>query len=49
MDTRNQACSWSEQLADRLRVPIHLRELAVITTRYHTHVHRALELRRTRC
>ena len=34
-----------EQLADRLRVPIHLRELAVITTRYHTHVHRALELR----
>jgi len=34
-----------EQLANRLRVPIHLRELAVITTRYHTHVHRALELR----
>jgi len=34
-----------EQLATRLRVPIHLRELAVITARYHTHVHRALELR----
>jgi tRNA nucleotidyltransferase (CCA-adding enzyme) len=28
-----------------LRVPNHLRELAVITARYHTHVHRALELR----
>jgi tRNA nucleotidyltransferase (CCA-adding enzyme) len=34
-----------EQLADRLRVPNHLRELAVITARHHTHVHRALELR----
>jgi len=26
-------------------VPNHLRELAVMTARYHTHVHRALELR----
>ena len=34
-----------EQLADRLRVPNHLRELAVITARYHTHVHRAFDLR----
>jgi tRNA nucleotidyltransferase (CCA-adding enzyme) len=34
-----------EQLCARLRVPNHLRELAVITSRYHTHVHRALELR----
>jgi tRNA nucleotidyltransferase (CCA-adding enzyme) len=34
-----------EQLAARLRVPNHLRELALITTRYHTHVHRAFELR----
>ena len=34
-----------ERLAERLRVPNHLRELAVITARYHTHVHRALELR----
>jgi tRNA nucleotidyltransferase (CCA-adding enzyme) len=34
-----------EQLSDRLRVPNHLRELAVITARYHTHVHRAFELR----
>jgi tRNA nucleotidyltransferase (CCA-adding enzyme) len=34
-----------EQLCARLRVPNHLRELAVITARYHTHVHRALELR----
>ena len=34
-----------EQLAARLRVPTHLRDLAVITARFHTHVHRALELR----
>jgi tRNA nucleotidyltransferase (CCA-adding enzyme) len=34
-----------EQLCARLRVPNHLRELAVITARYHTHVHRALEMR----
>jgi tRNA nucleotidyltransferase (CCA-adding enzyme) len=34
-----------EQLAERLRVPNHLRELAVITSRFHTHVHRAFELR----
>jgi tRNA nucleotidyltransferase (CCA-adding enzyme) len=34
-----------EQLAARLRVPNHLRELALIATRYHTHVHRAFELR----
>ena len=34
-----------EQLCARLRVPNHLRELAVITSRHHTHVHRALELR----
>jgi tRNA nucleotidyltransferase (CCA-adding enzyme) len=32
-------------LCERLRVPNHLRELAVITARYHTHVHRAFELR----
>jgi tRNA nucleotidyltransferase (CCA-adding enzyme) len=34
-----------EQLCARLRVPNHLRELAVMTARYHTHVHRAHELR----
>jgi tRNA nucleotidyltransferase (CCA-adding enzyme) len=34
-----------EQLCARLRVPNHLRELAVMTARYHTHVHRAYELR----
>jgi tRNA nucleotidyltransferase (CCA-adding enzyme) len=33
------------KLCERLRVPTHLRELAVITARFHTHVHRALELR----
>lgn len=34
-----------ERLATRLRVPNHFRELAIITSRYHTHVHRAFELR----
>ena len=34
-----------EKLCARLRVPNQLRELAVITARFHTHVHRALELR----
>ncbi len=34
-----------EQFAARLRVPNHLRELAVVTARYHSHVHRAFELR----
>jgi len=34
-----------ETLAARLRVPNEHRELAVLTARHHTHVHRALELR----
>jgi tRNA nucleotidyltransferase (CCA-adding enzyme) len=34
-----------EGLCARLRVPNHLRELGVIAARFHTHVHRALELR----
>jgi tRNA nucleotidyltransferase (CCA-adding enzyme) len=34
-----------EKLSARLRVPNHFRELAVMTARYHTHVHRAEELR----
>jgi tRNA nucleotidyltransferase (CCA-adding enzyme) len=34
-----------EQLCSRLRVPNHLRELAVVTSRYHSHVHKAAELR----
>jgi tRNA nucleotidyltransferase (CCA-adding enzyme) len=34
-----------EQLCARVRVPNHLRELAIVTARFHTHVHRALELR----
>jgi tRNA nucleotidyltransferase (CCA-adding enzyme) len=34
-----------EKLCERLRVPNQLRELAVIAARYHTHVHRAFELR----
>jgi tRNA nucleotidyltransferase (CCA-adding enzyme) len=34
-----------EQLCARMRVPNHLREIGVMTARYHTHVHRAFELR----
>jgi len=34
-----------EALCARLRVPRHLRDLAIIVSRYHTLVHRALELR----
>jgi tRNA nucleotidyltransferase (CCA-adding enzyme) len=34
-----------EALCERLRVPNELRELAVLTAKYHTHVHRAAELR----
>ena len=41
----NAGVALIEQLATRLRVPNHLRELAVMTARYHTHVHRASELR----
>ena len=40
-----QGAALVERLCGRLRVPNHLRELAVITARYHTHVHRAFELR----
>lgn len=36
-----------ESLCDRLRVPVAYRELARLATRFHTHVHRALELRAT--
>ena len=41
----NAGVALVEQLCARVRVPNHLRELAVIAARYHTHVHRALELR----
>jgi tRNA nucleotidyltransferase (CCA-adding enzyme) len=34
-----------EQLCERLRVPNHLRELGVIAARYHTHIHRAAQMR----
>lgn len=34
-----------EALCARLRVPNHLREIGVISARWHTHVHRALEMR----
>jgi tRNA nucleotidyltransferase (CCA-adding enzyme) len=36
-----------DDLCTRLRVPLDYRELAVLTSRYHTHVHRGLELRAT--
>jgi len=35
------------ELCDRLKVPNTHRELAILAARYHTHVHRALELRPT--
>jgi tRNA nucleotidyltransferase (CCA-adding enzyme) len=35
----------AERLCARVRVPNHLREIGVMTARYHTHVHRAFELR----
>jgi tRNA nucleotidyltransferase (CCA-adding enzyme) len=35
----------AEQVAERLRVPNECREMAVLVARYHTHCHRALELR----
>jgi tRNA nucleotidyltransferase (CCA-adding enzyme) len=34
-----------ESLCDRLRIPNTHRELAILTARHHTHVHRALELK----
>lgn len=34
-----------EALCERLRAPVAYRELALLATRFHTHVHRALELR----
>ena len=34
-----------EKLCERLRVPAECRDLAVLATRFHTHVHRGLELR----
>ena len=34
-----------ELLCDRLHVPNEFRDLALLATRYHTHVHRAIELR----
>jgi tRNA nucleotidyltransferase (CCA-adding enzyme) len=33
------------EIADRLRVPTEFRDLALLVSRFHTHVHRALELR----
>ncbi|MFN3714819.1 MAG: multifunctional CCA addition/repair protein [Alcanivoracaceae bacterium] len=35
----------ADQVAERLRVPNECREMAVLVARYHTHCHRALELR----
>ena len=35
----------SAQLAKRLKIPVEFRDLAAIAARYHTHVHRVLEMR----
>ena len=37
----------TDSLARRLKIPLEFRDLAIITARYHTHTHRALELRPT--
>ncbi len=37
----------AEKLANRLRLPNDYRQLAVLTARYHTHCHRAFELKAT--
>jgi tRNA nucleotidyltransferase (CCA-adding enzyme) len=34
-----------KELCDRLKVPNHMRELAIVTAKYHTHCHRARELK----
>ncbi len=43
--TSSSACRRSKRCARRLRVPRDFRDLAVLVSNYHTHVHRALELR----
>ena len=43
--TKNSGVPLIEALCERLRIPNGHRELAVLTARYHTLVHRALELR----
>lgn len=34
-----------ERIAERLRMPAHYRDLAIMTARWHTHAHKAFELR----
>lgn len=40
-----RGCALIRQLSDRLRVPKNARDLALIVSEFHTHCHRALELR----
>jgi len=40
-----RSAELAEALSERVRAPNHCRELAVLAARFHTHVHRALELR----
>lgn len=38
----------TDELSQRLKIPLEFRDLAVITARYHTHAHRAFEMRSTK-
>lgn len=40
-----RSAKLARAMGERLRVPSHLRDLGELTARYHTHVHRAKELR----
>jgi len=44
-DHEERGVKLVEELCDRYKVPNQYRQLAVITSRYHTHVHRAFEIK----
>ena len=44
-DHEERGVNLVKELCDRYKVPNQYRELAVITSRYHTHVHRAFEVK----
>ena len=45
MVTKKRGLNRTRLLCKRLRVPNYIQELAELTCKYHTHVHKALELR----
>ena len=44
-DSEERGADIAQNLSERLRLPNDYRRLAVMTARYHTHCHRALELK----